>query len=99
MDERALENVTFCELVPGRQASLTRSLTQQDIELFAAMSGDVNPAHMDPDYAKTDIFHSIVGHGMWTGSLISTLLGTVLPGPGTIYLEQDIKFKQPVRIG
>jgi phosphate acetyltransferase len=99
MDERVLENVTFCELAPGRQASLTQSLTQEDIELFAAMSGDVNPAHMDPDYAKTDIFHSIVGHGMWTGSLISTLLGTVLPGPGTIYLEQDIKFKQPVRIG
>ena len=99
MDEQFLENVTFDELTPGRQASMKRTLTQEDIELFAAMSGDVNPAHMDPDYAKTDIFHGIVGHGMWTGSLISALLGTVMPGPGTIYLEQDIKFKKPVRIG
>lgn len=99
MDKQFIENVTYDELVPGRQASLKRTLTQKDIELFAAMSGDVNPAHMDPDYAQTDIFHSIVGHGMWTGSLISALLGTVLPGPGTIYLEQDIKFKKPVRIG
>jgi phosphate acetyltransferase len=99
MDEQFIENVTFDELAPGRQASLKRTLTQEDIELFAAMSGDVNPAHMDPDYAKTDVFHGIVGHGMWTGSLISALLGTVLPGPGAIYLEQDLKFRKPVRIG
>jgi phosphate acetyltransferase len=91
--------VTFDELTVGRQASMKRVLTQEDIELFAAVSGDINPAHMDPNYAKTDIFHGIVGHGMWTGSLISALLGTVMPGPGTIYLEQDIKFKKPVRIG
>ena len=94
-----LENVTFDELALGRQASLNKTLTQDDIELFAALSGDVNPAHMDPAYAKNDIFHSIVGHGMWSGALISAVLGTLLPGPGTIYLEQDIKFKKPVRIG
>jgi phosphate acetyltransferase len=94
-----LENVTFDELKIGRKASLVRALTQKDIELFAAMSGDVNPAHMDPAYAKTDIFHGIVGQGFWSGSLISAILGTILPGPGTIYLEQDMKFKKPVRIG
>ncbi|HBD9275135.1 TPA: bifunctional enoyl-CoA hydratase/phosphate acetyltransferase [Legionella pneumophila] len=99
MDKEFLENVTFDELTLGRQASLVKTLTQDDIDLFAAMSGDVNPAHMDPTFAKSDIFHGIVGHGMWTGSLISALLGTILPGPGTIYLEQDIKFKKPVRIG
>lgn len=99
MDKEFLENVTFDELTLGRQASLVKTLTQDDIDLFAAMSGDVNPAHMDPTFAKSDIFHGIVGHGMWSGSLISALLGTVLPGPGTIYLEQDIKFKKPVRIG
>src|SRR5438105_4926251 len=93
-----LENVTFAELRPGRKASISRVLTQEDIELFAAMSGDVNPAHMDPGYARSDMFHGVVGHGMWSGALISTVLGTALPGPGTIYLGQDIKFKKPVRI-
>ncbi|CAM2890882.1 bifunctional enoyl-CoA hydratase/phosphate acetyltransferase [Legionella anisa] len=99
MDKEFLENITFDELTLGRQASLTRMLTQDDIDLFAAMSGDINPAHMDPIFAQSDIFHGVVGHGMWLGSLISALLGTVLPGPGTIYLKQDIEFKKPVRIG
>jgi phosphate acetyltransferase len=99
MDKEFLENVTFDELTIGRQGTLTRTLTQDDITLFAVMSGDVNPAHMDADYAKSDIFHGIIGQGMWTASLISALLGTVMPGVGTIYLEQDIKFKKPVRIG
>lgn len=99
MDKEFLENVTFDELTLGQQASLSKTLTQEDIELFAVMSGDVNPAHMDPKFAQSDIFHGIVGHGMWSGSLISALLGTILPGPGTIYLEQDIQFKKPVRIG
>lgn len=99
MKNNFLENVTFDELYLGQQASLNKTLTQDDISLFAFMSGDVNPAHTDPEFAKSDIFRGIVGHGMWSGSLISALLGTVLPGPGTIYLEQDIKFKKPVRIG
>lgn len=99
MKNEFLENVTFEELTPGRQASLNRTLTQDDINLFAIMSGDVNPAHVDPDFAKSDIFHGVVGHGMWSGALISTLLGTVLPGPGTLYLEQDIQFKHPVHLG
>jgi phosphate acetyltransferase len=98
-DTAYLENVTFDELTVGRKASLTRALRKEDIELFATMSGDVNPAHLDEAYAKDDLFHGIVGHGMWLGALISTVLGTLLPGPGTIYLEQDIKFKKPVRIG
>ncbi|WED42396.1 bifunctional enoyl-CoA hydratase/phosphate acetyltransferase [Legionella cardiaca] len=99
MNKELLENTTFDELTLGQQASLTKTLTQEDISLFAVMSGDVNPAHMDPEFAKSDIFRGIVGHGMWSGSLISALLGTVLPGPGTVYLEQDIKFRKPVRIG
>ncbi|HCD9347416.1 TPA: enoyl-CoA hydratase, partial [Legionella pneumophila] len=99
MNNEFLENVTYEELTLGRQASLNRTLTQDDINLFAAMSGDINPSHVDPQFAKSDVFHGVVGHGMWSGSLISTLLGTVLPGPGTIYLEQDIQFITPVRIG
>jgi phosphate acetyltransferase len=99
LEDQFLENVTYAELAIGRQGTLSRTLTQDDITLFAVMSGDVNPAHMDAEYAKSDIFHGIVGQGIWTASLISALLGTVMPGPGTIYLEQDIKFKKPVRIG
>lgn len=99
MNNEFLENVIFDELTVGQQASLNRTLTQNDINLFAAMSGDINPAHMDPNFAQSDILHGVVGHGMWSGALISTLLGTVLPGPGTIYLEQDIQFRKPVRIG
>ncbi|OJY14445.1 MAG: enoyl-CoA hydratase, partial [Legionella sp. 40-6] len=71
----------------------------QDIELFAIMSGDVNPAHVDPEYAKDDPFHQIIAQGMWGASLISALLGTELPGPGTIYLEQTLKFIAPVVLG
>ncbi|CEG58464.1 bifunctional enoyl-CoA hydratase/phosphate acetyltransferase [Legionella fallonii] len=99
MENEFLESITFDELTIGQKASLSRTLTQTDIDLFATMSGDINPAHIDPNFARSDIFHGIVGHGMWTGSLISTLLGTVLPGPGTIYLEQEIQFKKPVHLG
>ena len=99
MEDKFLENIPFDELTIGRQGALTRTLTQDDISLFAVMSGDVNPAHMDAEYAQSDMFHGIIGQGMWTASLISALLGTVIPGVGTIYLEQDIKFKKPVRIG
>jgi phosphate acetyltransferase len=98
-DAEFLENVTFDELTVGRTAKLVRTLAKKDIELFAAVSGDVNPAHLDAVYAKHDLFHGIIGHGLWTGALVSTVLGTLLPGPGTIYLEQDIKFKKPVRPG
>ncbi len=94
-----IENVTFDELKIGQQAGLSRTLSKEDIDLFAVMSGDVNPAHLDEVYANNTIFQGIIGHGMWPGALISTVLGTVLPGPGTIYLSQDLRFKKPVRIG
>lgn len=93
-----LSNKTFNEIKVGDSATLSHTLTKKDIELFAVMSGDVNPAHLDTEYAKSDIFHKIVAHGMWTAALISTLLGTKLPGPGTIYLEQTLKFLRPVAI-
>ena len=94
-----IENRTFDEIAIGDTASLTRKLTRRDIELFAVMSGDVNPAHVDPEYAKSDMFHKIIAHGMWGGALISTVLGTELPGPGTIYLDQTFKFTRPVTLG
>ena len=92
-----LENVLFDDIKLGQSASLTRTLTTKDIEVFAAASGDVNPFHLDNVFAAKTRFKGVVGHGMWTGALISCLLGDILPGPGTIFLEQNIKFKNPVR--
>lgn len=94
-----ISNKTYDEIKLGDSATLTRTLTKQDIQLFATVTGDMNPAHLDEAYAKTDIFRQIVGHGMWTGSLFSTLLGMYLPGPGTIYLGQTLRFLRPVKIG
>lgn len=94
-----LENKTFDEISVGDSDSLTRTLTEKDIQIFAILSGDINPAHVDVEYAQSDLFHKIVGHGMWSAALISTVLGTQLPGPGTIYVGQSIEFKKPVAIG
>ena len=94
-----LENRTFDELVVGESASLSHTVLQRDIDLFAAATGDVNPAHVDPAYAATDMFHHIIIHGMWSGGLISAVLGTVLPGPGTVYLGQTLRFRHPVGLG
>lgn len=94
-----IENKIFSEIEVGDSASVSHILTIKDIQLFAIMSGDVNPAHLDEEYAKSDMFHEIIGHGMWSGALISTVLGTQLPGPGTIYLEQTLKFTRPVKVG
>jgi phosphate acetyltransferase len=94
-----IENRTYDEIKPGDHAEITRTLRKDDIELFAVLSGDVNPAHVDEDYAKSDPFHKVIAHGMWGGALISAVLGTELPGPGTIYVEQSLKFRKPVGIG
>ncbi|MBC7681040.1 MAG: bifunctional enoyl-CoA hydratase/phosphate acetyltransferase [Ferruginibacter sp.] len=94
-----IENHTFNEISIGDTAHLTRTLLAEDIQLFAAMSGDVNPAHVDPDYAKDTQFHGIIAHGMWGAALISTVLGTEYPGPGAIYLGQSLRFMRPVHIG
>lgn len=94
-----LENRTFDEIQVGDSASLSRTLTERDIQVFAIMSGDINPAHVDSEYAQSEMFHKIIGHGMWGGALISTVLGTQLPGPGTIYISQTLRFKKPVAVG
>ena len=84
-----IENRTFDELSLGETASSSHTVTQRDIDLFATVTGDVNPAHVDPAYAETDMFHHIIIQGMWGAGLISAVLGTKLPGPGTIYLGQS----------
>ncbi|MFP4682183.1 MAG: bifunctional enoyl-CoA hydratase/phosphate acetyltransferase [Ectothiorhodospira sp.] len=98
-DRDYIENRTFDEIQMGDTATLERRLTMDDIKLFAIMSGDVNPAHVDEDFAKSSRFQEIIAHGMWGGALISTVLGTELPGPGTIYLGQTLRFKAPVGLG
>ncbi|MEQ6917706.1 bifunctional enoyl-CoA hydratase/phosphate acetyltransferase [Halomonas aquatica] len=98
-DDRFIENRTFDEIQVGDEAHLEKRLTMEDIKLFAIMSGDVNPAHVDDDFARSTRFQEVIAHGMWGGALISTVLGTQLPGPGTIYLGQTLSFRLPVTLG
>ncbi|WP_075881217.1 bifunctional enoyl-CoA hydratase/phosphate acetyltransferase [Vreelandella massiliensis] len=97
--DEVIENRTFDEISEGEEAHLEKRLTMEDIKLFAIMSGDVNPAHVDDAFAKSSRFQEVIAHGMWGGALISTVLGTQLPGPGTVYLGQTLRFKAPVRLG
>ncbi len=97
--DHLIENLTFDELQLGQQATLRRTLTRDDISTFALLSGDVNPAHVDAEYAENTRFHGVIAHGMFAGALISSLLGTEFPGPGTIYLAQSLQFHVPVHVG
>ena len=102
MDEESnefIENKTFDELTVGDTATLSHTVTQRDIDLFATVTGDMNPAHVDAAYAATSVFHHVIIHGMWGAGLISAAIGTKLPGPGAIYLGQDLRFLHPVSIG
>lgn len=98
-DQQQIVNVVYDDLYIGQRASTERTLTHADIQAFATVSGDVNPAHLDAEYADATLFHGVIAHGMWGGALISAVLGTQLPGPGTIYLEQNLHFCKPVHIG
>jgi phosphate acetyltransferase len=99
MDQTVLKNRTFDELAPGETASLVRIVGRDDIDLFATISGDANAAHLDAAFAATNLSGHVVAHGMWTAALVSAVLGTRLPGPGTIYLGQDLHFLKPVAPG
>jgi 3-hydroxybutyryl-CoA dehydratase len=90
---------TLAELAVGMTASVTKTYGEWDILTFAAVTGDINPAHVDEAFAQETVFHGKVAHGLLTASLISAVLGIELPGPGTIYLSQDLRFRRPVRIG
>jgi len=94
-----IRNRTFDEIKPGDTACLTRKLTQHDVDLFADVSGDINPAHVDPALAQGDLFHDVIAHGMWGGALISTVLGSDLPGPGTVLVDQRLRFVGPIDVG
>ncbi len=94
-----LQNHTYDEITVGQRASFEREVQERDIQLFAVASGDVNPLHLDADYAATTRFGERIAHGMLTGSFVSAALAMELPGPGTIFMEQTLKFRLPVKIG
>ena len=87
------------DLSVGMTAGFTKTVTDADLVLYAGVSGDTNPVHIDEEYAAATPFKGRIAHGMLTASFISAVLGTILPGPGAIYLSQSLRFKAPVRPG
>jgi 3-hydroxybutyryl-CoA dehydratase len=87
------------DLTVGQKATFTKVVTEELIRTFADVCGDHNPVHLDAEFAKTTMFKERIAHGMLGASFISTAIGVHLPGPGTIYLGQNLKFKAPVKIG
>ncbi|MHC5113028.1 MAG: bifunctional enoyl-CoA hydratase/phosphate acetyltransferase [Planctomycetota bacterium] len=96
MITECLENHTYDELRVGQSAELQRTLTRDDIALFGKVSGDLNPTHVDEEFARDSAAGEITGHSLWNSGLISSLLGNLLPGPGTVYRSQDLHFHGPV---
>jgi 3-hydroxybutyryl-CoA dehydratase len=93
------QGLFFDDLSLGQSAEITRSVGTEDVETFAAVSGDTNPLHLDEAYAAGTSFGGRIAHGMLSAAYISAVLGTCLPGPGAIYLSQSLRFRRPVRIG
>lgn len=87
------------DLTVGMKASYAKTITEADIVIFAGISGDNNPLHLNEEFARDSMFKGRIAHGMLTAVFISTVLGTKLPGPGCIYLNQEVKFLAPVRPG
>jgi len=94
VEDRAYEEIRI-----GDRASVTRTITEEDVAAFAELSGDVNPLHVDAEYAASTPFGQRVAHGMLAASLISTVVGTRLPGLGAVYLGQELRFVAPTRLG
>ena len=94
-----LEGYCIEDLSIGMSGVYARTITETDVVMFAATSGDSNPVHLNQEYAQTTFFKGRIAHGMLSAGFISTVLGTRLPGPGTIYLGQNLQFRAPVRIG
>lgn len=94
-----LHGFFFEDLKVGQTAVVARTLTEADIVLFAGISGDTNPVHINEEFASETMFSGRIAHGMLTASFISTVIGTRLPGPGAIYLSQTLRFRAPVRVG
>ena len=95
----SLDGYFIEDLEPGMTATFGKTITDADILMFAGVSGDTNPVHLNEEFAAGTPFHGRIAHGMLTASLISTVLGTKLPGPGCIYVSQTMRFLAPVRSG
>ena len=95
----ATQGYFFEDLAVGMEGSFAKKINNEDVLAFAELSGDTNPVHLDDAYAAGTMFKQRIAHGFLTASLISTVLGTKLPGPGCIYLSQNLKFRAPVHIG
>ena len=98
-EQRYLVNRTYDEIRIGDSSSLVRTLMPEDVKLFAVLTGDFNPGLADPSVSESGLFREVIAHGMWSGSLISTVLGTQFPGLGTILIDQSLHFARPVTIG
>lgn len=96
---QTIRNVPFDEIEIGQSADYRKIVRDEDVLMFAKLSGDVNPVHLDEEYAKTTQFGGRIAHGMYTAALMSAAMATTLPGPGSVYLSQTMKFRAPVRIG
>ena len=90
---------TIEELKVGDTARFSKTVSESDVYLFAGVTGDLNPAHVNEDYAKDTFFKTRIAHGMLSASFISTVVGTMLPGPGTVYMRQEVSFLAPVKFG
>jgi 3-hydroxybutyryl-CoA dehydratase len=90
---------TVTEMKVGEFATFTKTVSESDVYQFAGLTGDFNPAHVNEEFAKESMFKERIAHGMLSAGFISTVLGTKLPGPGTIYLKQELSFLAPVKFG
>ncbi len=94
-----MEVTKYSDIKMGQSAEVVHTVTEDDIQIFGNLSGDYNPLHFDEDWAKTTMFGGRIAHGILTASFVSTAIGMKLPGPGTIYMSQSMRFLGPVRIG
>ncbi|MCX7775569.1 MAG: MaoC family dehydratase [Spirochaetaceae bacterium] len=94
-----LHGYFFEDIEPGMVAESAKTVTEADVVLFAGVTGDFNPVHVNEEYARDTMFKGRIVHGMFSAGLISAVLGTKLPGPGAVYVNQLLKFKAPVHIG
>jgi 3-hydroxybutyryl-CoA dehydratase len=99
LEVKDINGYEYNELHLGMTAVYSRTITDTDVRNFSGVSGDTNPMHLNEEYAKTTVFKGCVVHGMLTASLLSTVIGTKLPGPGCLYVSQTLFFKAPVYVG
>ena len=94
-----VRDIPFAEVQIGDKASMAKTVSEYDVYTFAGVTGDFNPVHINDEFAKTTMFKSRIAHGMFCAGLISCVAGTRLPGPGAVYVDQQLRFTAPVRIG